>query len=556
MKAEKLDAVIVGSGASGAVLARELASAGLDVLVLERGPRLDPKDFVQHDELTSQGSGGLRPRVGNEDKFGPREFRNQGDAEFTLLRAEDWGYGGNGAAVGGGMFFFGALMWRRPPIDFRMKSEYGSVQGSTLEDWPVSYQELEPFYSKAEYEMGVGGEGGTNPFEGDRSKPYPLPPVEIQAGDERVKKTALKLGYHPFVVPLGIATKDYRGRSACIGHPCCNNYVCEVGAKSTPVSVLLPEALATGKCRLVPDALVREITTDSSGNPDGVTYFDSQGRLTEVKARLVIVAACAVETPRLLLNSASKWHPKGMGNRNGWVGRNLMGHISPWVWGIYDEESNGGYGPGAGIAIDDFYGKNPGFVGGAVIYSRTEVTPIAFASRRPRGAARWGLEHKRYQRENFHRYIRLFAPAEDLPQYENRVEVSPSVKDSWGIPVARITHSFHPNDYLVFDFFKKKMTDILKESGARDITSSNIGKGGTGYQLGTCRMGADKSTSVVNGYGQSHEIDNLFIVDSSVFVTSGGRNPALTIQALAFRFADYIVKQWNGGAWRDGRREI
>jgi choline dehydrogenase-like flavoprotein len=437
-----------------------------------------------------------------------------------------------------------------------MKREYGHVKGTTLEDWPVTYDDLEPFFEKAEYELGVSGEGGVNPFEGKRGKPFPFPPIDVQPGDEVIRKTVKRMGYHPFIVPLGLITKNHKGRLSCIGHPCCNGYLCEIGAKSTPLTSLLPAALATGNCELIPDALAAEVTVDGKGNPNGVSYFNKEGKLIEQRAHLVILAACAIETPRLLLNSRSKWFPDGMANGNGWVGRNLMGHISPWAWGILDTVSNEGFGPGAGIGVDDFYGKNDGFVGGSVFYSRTEVQPISFANRRPRGAPRWGLAHKKYQRENFRRYVRLFAPAEDLPQYENRVDVSQRVKDAWGIPVPRITHSFHSNDYKVWTFFRKKIIEVLQEAGAKDITGSGIGKGGAGYQLGTCRMGNDPKTSVVNANGQSHEVDNLFVVDGSVFVTSGGRNPALTIQALAYSFADYIVKQWKTGSWRSGSREI
>ncbi|MEW5979720.1 MAG: GMC family oxidoreductase [Acidobacteriota bacterium] len=556
MAKEKVDAIIVGAGASGSVAAKELCTAGLRVLLLERGPNLIPADFGLHDELTSHGAGMVRTGPGGEDPRCPREFRHQGEDYFRVVYPHNWEYSPGGAAVGGGQLFYGALMWRRPPVDFRMKSACGPVEGTTLEDWPLTYDELEPAFEKAEYDLGVSGEGGVNPFEGKRAKPFPLPPVELQPGDVAVQKAARRLGYHPFVVPLGLLTEEYRGRPACIRHPCCNNFICEVGAKSTAVTALLPIALATGNCTLVPEAIVREIVIDSKGAVSGVRYFQKDGTLIEQTARIVILAASAIETPRLLLNSACRWFPHGVANGNGWVGRNLMGHISPWVWGILDGVSNEGFGPGLGVGIDDFYANNPGFTGGSVFYSRTEVTPISFANRRPRGARRWGLEHKQYQREHFNKYIRLFAPAEDMPQFENRVEVSPMVRDVWGIPVARITHSFHPNDYRVFEFFMEKMTRVLQEAGAHDITASSAGRGGAGYQLGTCRMGHDPKSSVVNAYGQSHEVDNLFIVDGSVFVTSGGRNPVLTIQALAYRFADFLIRQWNGGAWSAGRREV
>jgi choline dehydrogenase-like flavoprotein len=552
VNAEQADAVIVGAGASGCVLAKELSQAGLRVVLLERGPKINPEDFYLHDEILNIG---VRPKPGGDQPFAPREFRHQGEEQFRTLYPGDWGYATQTAVVGGGMLTYGGLMWRRPPVDFRMKSEYGHLPGTTLEDWPVTYDELEPCFTKAEYEMGVSGEAAVNPFEGKRSKPYPLPPVEIQPGDKLIQTVAKRKGYHPFIIPLGILTEGYRGRNPCIQHPCCNGYVCEIGAKSTPVTALLPDAMASGNCTLIPNALVKQITVDSRGNPNGVEYYHEDKLITQ-PARLLILAGSAIESPRLLLNSASKWHPNGMGNKNDWVGRNLMGHISPWIYGVTDEITNEGFGPGGGIGVDDYVQNNPGFVGGSVFYSRTEVSPISFTGRRPRGAPGWGAAHKKYQRDNFRRYLRLFAPAEDMPQFENRVEVSPTVTDKWGVPVARITHSFHPNDYRVWKFFRDKMTELMKEAGARDLRSSGIGRGGTGYQLGTCRIGNDPQTSVLNSYGQSHELDNVFVVDASTFPTSGGRNPVLSIQALAYRFADFITKEWKGGAWKAGRREV
>jgi choline dehydrogenase-like flavoprotein len=556
MSRDVVDAVIVGAGASGGVLAKRLSEAGLRVVVFERGPEINPEDYALHDELTSQVAGMVRSPVCGEEKFGPREFRYTDGEPFRRVEPGDWEFSSSAAVVGGGQLLYGALMWRRPPVDFRMRTEYGSVEGSTLEDWPLTYDDLEPFFTKAEYELGVCGEGGVNPFEGKRSRPYPMPPIDIHPGDEMIRDAAKRKGYHPFVVPLGLLTDHYRGRSSCIAHPCCNGFICEIGAKSTPVTALFPPALATGNCRIVANSIVSEITLDSRGKPNGVAYFDPEGRARHQSARIVVVACSGIETPRLLLNSKSKWFPRGLGNGNDWVGRNVMGHISPWVWGVMDRVTNLGYGPGPGIAVDDFHAHNPGIVGGSVIYSRTETTPISFANRRPRGAPRWGRAHKEYQRLNFRRYIRLFAPAEDMPRFENRVEVSDGVRDRWGIPVARMTHSYHPNDLEVWRFFRDKMIDLLEEAGARDITPSNVGRGGIGYQLGSCRMGADPTTSVVNSFGQSHEVDNLFVVDGSVFVTSGGRNPALTIQALAYRFADHLIDQWEGGAWRNGTREV
>ncbi len=548
---ERVDAVIVGAGASGGVAARELSAAGMKVVMLERGPLIRVEDYRQHDELANINATTPRTHFSPPDRRHPREFRLRGETQFRVIHPENGEYSWMGGVVGGGQMTYAALMWRRPPIDFRMKSEYGSVQGTTLEDWPLTYEELEPFYEKAEYELGISGEGGVNPFEGKRGKPFPCPPVDLPPGDLIVKTAAARLGYHPFIVPLGALTQAYRGRNPCLQHPCCNGFVCEVGAKASFVSALLNETLATGNCLLVPEAIVKEVTLDARGKPSGVDYFDGAGRLMHQPTRLIILAASATETPRLLLNSRSRWWPEGLGNRNGWVGRNLMGHTGPQVYGIFGKTMNEGFGPGAGIGIDDFYGKNPGLIGGGVIYSRTLTTPIAFHGVMPPEAPAWGAGFKKYQREKFHSYYRLTVPSEDVPQFENRVDVSPKIRDAWGIPVARVTHGFHAKDIGLFNFLTGKMEQILREAGSRAVYSKGPVKGGlTVHQNGTCRMGNDPKTSVVNRHGQSHDLDNLFVVDGSLFVTSGGRNPALTIQALAYWCGDYIIRQWRGGAWR------
>ncbi len=549
MSLERADAVIVGAGAGGGVVAKELALAGLKVVLLERGPLLKAEDYRLHDEQIAQPSGHLFPPSCGPDNRHPREFRLRGEKEFQRVLPQDSRYSSTGAVVGGGQFTYGVMMWRRPPIEFRMKSEYGRVTGTTLEDWPFRFEELEPFYAKAEYELGVSGEKG--PFDGPRSKPYPLPPFDLHPGDLLIQKAATKLGYHPFRVPLGTLSQPYGGRGACIQHPCCNMFICEVGVKSNFVNALMPQTLASGNCRLVPDAMVKEITVDSRGKPEGVSYFDKSGQLIHQPAKIIVLAASATETPRLLLNSKSRWFPRGMGNANDWVGRNFMGHLGPSVVGIFEETANTGFGPGPGVAIDDFYGKNPGFTGGGVFYSRTESMPIDFCDSRPPGSPAWGRSHKEFQRKYFRRFVRFWVPGEDMPVFENRIEVSPSVRDAWGIPVSRITHGFHSNDFVLFDFFRGKMEQLMKEAGAVKVWSSRSGKGGIGsHQNGTCRMGKDPQTSVVNRYGQSHEVDNLFIADGSLFVTSGGRNPALTIQALAYWVSDYIVREWKGGSWR------
>ncbi|MDD4175150.1 MAG: GMC oxidoreductase, partial [Kiritimatiellae bacterium] len=268
-------------------------------------------------------------------------------------------------------------------------------------------------------------------------------------------------------------------------------------------------------------------------------------------ADLVVVAASATETARLLLNSKSKLFPNGAGNNQDWVGRNLQGHGYTGANGLVDEEVYEEAGPGACVAFCDFNHGTKGLCGGAMLANEFISLPYHFTNTRPPGAPRWGLAHKAYQRENYKRIVRVMGPVQEIPVFDSRVRVDPEVKDHWGIPVARLSGRRHPHDVEIAEFICDKAAQLLMAAGAHDIWTWKPGLGGPSggqHQAGTCRMGNDPKCSVTNRYGQLHEIDNLFVADGSLNVTNGGFNPALTIMALGYWVGGYIAREWQGGA--------
>lgn len=571
MSLKKVNAVVVGSGAGGAIVAKELSQAGLTVVLLERGKKYQMKD-ADHDILRSQyyNSGPLG--FGPEIKANPRTFRLTPDQPARLVYANEgeYGapYGGTAAAVGGGTVPFGAMSWRFVEKDFKMKSLYGVPEGTTLEDWPITYQDLEPYYTKAEYEIGISGAADANPFDPPRSRPYPMPPLPYDRAGEALVRGAKKLGLHPFPLPLAILTKDYDGRSACVFCVFCERFLCEVDAKSTMHATMIPKALATGHCELRAQCMVREVTVDERGRARGVICFGLDNKLYEQPADLVVVSCSATESPRLLLNSKSKRFPAGLANRNDQVGRHIMHHVGGGgAIGFFEEEIFEAYGPGFTAGLSDFIHANGAVLGGGVVTTNAEYRqPFSFARSCGwrLGPHPWGKAAKEFVRKYFRHAVSLGSPGQGMPTETNRVDLDPTVRDAWGIPVVRTTHRVHAMDIRSSFFLTTKCIEILRAAGAieellprlpteQDLEWSlkNNTRGGLGeHQVGGCRMGTDPKSSVLNRYCQAHDVDNLFVVDGSCFPTIGGFNPCLTIQANAFRAADYIAKEWKGGAFR------
>ncbi len=546
----RVNAVVVGAGAAGGIVAKELAEAGLSVVLLERGKWYTAFD-CRKDDLRNQRTSVLGNAFGPDDERNPRVAVDlKGRAH--VVRASGPGYSNNAACVGGGTQSYGAMAWRYMERDFRMRATYGHVAGSTLEDWPISYGDLEPYYEKAEWEIGVSGDDSGNPFRAPRHKPPPMPPLAPNREFEILYPAARRLGLHPFHIPMLRNSVAYNGRGPCMRCRWCVGFACEVNAKCGTQNTVIPKALATGNCELRTECMARQILTDERGRATGVEYFDAHDRVRQQDADLVVVSSAAVESARLLLNSKSALFPNGLGNRYDWVGRNFQGHSYTGAFGIMPEDIYDDLGPGASIAVCDYNHGNAGLAGGAMLANEFIRLPYQFVGMLPPDVPKWGQAHKDFMRNFYRRAIAVQGPTQEMPMFNARVEVDPAVRDYWGIPVARLSGDKHPHTIEIGAFAAAKAEEWLKEAGAVRTWKKLAGPGLTGgqHQAGTCRMGNDPKTSVVNRYCQVHEIDNLFVIDGSVHVTNGGFNPVLTIMANAYRASDYLVKGWKGTRYR------
>ncbi len=547
---KKVDAVVIGAGAGGGVVAKELSTRGLSVVLLERGKWYTAND-CRKDDLRNQRTSILGNNTGPDDEGNPRVVVDLQGRERVVLPSQG-GYSNNAACVGGGTQTYGAMAWRFLPKDFRMRSTYGAPEGSTLEDWPLTYDDLEPFYEKAEWEFGVSGDDSNNIFKGSRRKALPMPPLPPTREQQILKPAAKRLGLHPFEIPMLRNSVPYGGRPPCMRCRWCVGFICEVNAKCGSQNTVVPVAIATGNCEIRTQSMVKEILLDEQGRAKGVAYFDENDKLQEQLADLVIVSCCAVESARLLLNTKHRLHPNGLGNRYDWVGRNLQGHTYTGAAGIFEQETYDDVGPGAGIAVCDFNHGNPGLRGGAMLANEFIRLPIQSLGALPPGTPRWGTGHKDAMRKYYRNTIAVQGPTQEMPMFDARVQVDAKVKDRWGIPVARLSGDKHPHSIEIGRAMAEKAEAWLREAGATRTWKKLPGRGMSGgqHQAGTCRMGADPKTSVTNRFGQLHDVDNVFVVDGSLHVTNGGFNPVLTIMALGYWASDYIVKTWKGTRFR------
>jgi len=548
MKNKHANAIVVGAGAGGGVVAKELSVAGLTVVLFERGGWASFDD-ADTDELHSQRTTVLGNVYGPDNKRHRRVVVN-GDGSTNIVLPSEGNYNNIAACVGSGTVSYGAMAWRFMQEDFKLKTVYGHVEGSTLDDWPISYEDLEPCYEKAEWEIGVAGDASQNPFAAPRKKPYPMPPFSHNKEAKILYDAAKRLGYHPFPIPMLRNSVPYGGRPACIRMRTCCGFACPVNAKCGTQNTVIPMAIESGNCELRINSVVTEIVVNEQGKITGVNYFDDKNRKQTQTADVVVIAASATETPRLLLNSKSKFFPNGIGNENDWVGRNLQGHAYTGAFGIFQDEIYDDLGPGASIAISDFNHHNPGILGGGVLCNEFIRLPYLYTGIRPPGSPRWGKEHKTFQRLNYRKLGQVVGPNQEIPNFEARVMVDPTVKDFWGVPVVRLSGTSHVKDKEGCMLMSEKAEFWLKEAGAIQTWQSVGGEkelSGGQHQAGTCRMGNDTKTSVVDKYGRVHSTTNLFVADASLHVNNGGFNPVLTIMALGYRVGGYIASEWSKG---------
>lgn len=538
--------IIIGAGAGGGVAAGVLAEAGKRVLLLERGRDLTFAE-IGRDHLRNHRFSLYGHNTGPDIASNPRVFVDAHGQSHSVLPHQG-GYQNNAAAVGGGTRVYGAQAWRFLPDDFRMATAYGVPEGSSLADWPISYANLEPYYERAEWELGVAGDSVPSAERWPRHKPFPMLPIPTNLQGRELRQGAAALGWDTLAPPALINTVPYNNRPACIACQHCVGFGCPVDAKNGSQNTLILRALATGRCDLVTETVVERIDVDQTGHVDGVTYIDRDGQRTQVRAEVVVVAAGAIETARLLLNSISERHPHGLGNAHDQVGRHLQGHYYPGALGQFPQVMYDGQGPGISTATVRFNHGNDGILGGGMLCDEFIVLPIIFnRSHLPPDVPRWGAANKAYMRDNYTHVIRVTGPVQEIPNPHARVTVDPTVRDRWGLPVARLSGTTHPETVRTAGFMAARAREWLLASGASRVWGDDppgLHLSGGQHQAGTCRMGHDPRTSVVDAHGRVHGHDNLYIADGSVHVTNGGFNPVLTIMALAFRTAEGIAQVW------------
>jgi gluconate 2-dehydrogenase alpha chain len=565
MATEKTDVVIIGMGAAGGILAAELSKSGMKVIGLERGPRLTTADFSGQDELRYFQRQDLRPNA----KRQPVTWRPNVNARAIPLPILNYGN-----QAGGGTVHYGAVSWRFHEDDFRVRSQtmerYGASaipKDSSIVDWPLTYGELEPFYDRAEYELGVSGKAGNlqgrkidggNVFEAPRRREYPLPPLMADQSGVIFEAGARELGYHSFSTPRAILSQSYRGRTSCTYCGFCQAFGCHVGAKSSILVTTLPEADATGNFKLLTGTMCYHVNSDNSGRVTGVSYYGPDGSNNTIEAELVILAPFIYDNTRLLLLSKTKKFPNGLANSSGQVGKHVMAHITSRVFATFDDRFVNIYmGPSAQKhSLDDFNADNfdhsglPFIRGGQISVSPAdlEAGPIgaAMSMNPPPGIPRWGAAYRDFLAKYFARYAAVVAQTENLPYGDQTIDLDPDVRDQWGLPAPRLTYDWRrPNELARIEFLFTKLEGLATAMGATRVWRAPMGPGAPGaHHEGGTRMGNNPKTSVVNRYGQSWDIPNLFIVGSSTFPTMSGFNPTLTIQALAYMSADAIVNRY------------
>ncbi len=503
--------VVIGSGAGGGTLATELALKGIKVVCLEAGKRHEIEDFI-NDEWAS-----FTQLAWTDMRTTSGSWRVSKD--FTNLPA--WIV----KSVGGSTVHWAGASLRFQEHEFRTKTVYGAVKGANLLDWPVTLAEMDPWYAKAEDRMGVTRTNGIAGLPGSNNFKV------LEAG-------AKKLGYkevHTGRMAINSAPRDGRGSCQQIGF-CFQG--CKSGAKWSTLYAEIPKGEATGNLEVRPESYVVRVEHDKSGKVTEVVYYDKSGTIQRQKARIVAVAGNSIESPRLLLNSSSSMFPQGLANSSGQVGKNYMRHMTGSVYGIFDKPVKMWRGTTmAGIVQDEArHDPSRGFVGGYELETLSLGIPFMAAFLDP---GSWGREFTTAM-EGYENMAGMWIVGEDMAQEKNGVTLS-SAKDKYGFPVANVHFDDHPNDIAMRNHAYKRGSEIYEAVGAtRTLPTTPYP---STHNLGTNRMSEKAKDGVVNKWGQSHDIKNLFVSDGSQFTSGASENPTLTIVALALRQADYIAGQ-------------
>jgi choline dehydrogenase-like flavoprotein len=521
MANEKTDVVIVGAGASGSVFAAILAKAGKKVVVFESGPDWQLSDLISSDLWGRR----IKPA-------GP-PFLLEGRNPVSYGYQGGWG-------VGGAALHYFANFPRLLPNDFRIKSEHNRAH-----DWPIAYQDVAPYYDQVARDVGVSGDAKAEEIWRPAGEAYPMPPMKTFRNGDIWLKGFESVGIRMVPAAVGMNSTEYKGRPPCIYDGWCH-VGCPIGALANPLVTYLAEARKAGAEVRALTTVTRVLTNAQGTKVTGVEYYDQQRNRQVQEAAVVVLAAWAAQNPRLLLNSTTDKHPKGLANANGLVGKYMMTHLSSGTSAIFNEDVENHMGTtGAQYMSYERYGKadRPGVFGSSFIVAGTALKTSDLGGFANARLDLFGPELAAFMKRAKRGYTRIGAFGEEMPNIENRIELA-SDKDEFGMPLGRIIHSYDDDVPKLWNANFEEGLKIAKAAGAKEMWSAR-GNIPTIHLMGGTIMGTGAGDSVVNSYGQTHEVSNLYIAGPGIFATSGASNPTYTIFALSLRGAEQLATNWS-----------
>lgn len=581
---KRVNVVTVGAGWTAAIFAQILTEAGYSVVSIEQGPlRWSNPDFQHnHDPLRYHVRHAMMVNLVQET------WSWRPNPKVPSLPMRQYGSFNPGQGVGGAGIHWSGMWWRFLESDFNYRTHhierYGKdkiPEGCSVQDWPIDYRELEPYYDLVDYDIGASGQVGNlngelieggNPFEAPRSRPYPLPPLETTIPSKMFASAAQELGYHPFPQPAGILSQAYHDRfdncrSGCLYCGFCTRYGCEVDAKTMPVNVYIPAALKTGRYEIRPYSKVLRVNIGADGLATGLVYVDANGQEQEQPADIVVLSGYTLGNIRLLLLSKNADHPDGLGNDLGMVGKNYTyQHWHGVSTGRFDNRKFNLYMGNTSTQnvlfdyqADVFDHSNLDFIGGAMLFSTLgERDPLTSVGNLPvddKTTKNWGQEWKGYLRNHWDGIADILMQGESLPYVDQFLDLDPVYKASDGQPLLRLTFDWHQNDYNMYKFIAQKGDGIMKKMNPSEMKTTdtldpyNIHKYQSTHCTGGAIMGSDPSNSVTNKYGQVWDTPNMFVTGAALYPQNPGVNPSGTLAALAYyagaTIRDYYFKHQN-----------
>jgi len=518
---EKVDVVIVGAGASGSTFAAVLAKAGKKVVLLEQGPDWQLSDLISSDLW------------GRRIKPAGAPFLSEGKNPYGYAYQSGWG-------VGGAALHYFANFPRLLPSDFKIKSEHNRAL-----DWPISYLDLAPYFDKVARDVGVSGDAKAEEIWRPAGEPYPMPPMKTFRNGEIWLKGFEANGIRMVPAAVGMNSTEFKGRPACLYDGWCH-VGCPIGALANPLVTYLGDARKAGAEVRALSTVTRVMVNDKGDRATGVEYYDAQKQRQVQEASVVVLAAWAAQNPRLMLNSSTDKHPKGLANSSGLLGKYMMAHYASGTWAMFDEDVENHMGTiGAQFMSYERYAKesHKGAFGSTYIVAGTALKTNDLGGFANARADLFGPALAEFMKSAKRGLTRITAFGEEMPNIENRIELV-SDKDEFGMPRAKIVHSFDDDAIGLWNANFEEGLKVAKAAGAKEMWSGR-GLMPTIHLFGGTIMGTSAGDSVVNSFGQAHEIPNLYVAGPGTFPTEGASNPTYTIFAVSLRGAEQLAANWS-----------